>query len=165
MTQNRPRVGLLQNSDVPVIDAYLREYPIPYSITMEIVTNNSNQKLFLPDISFFEDKYILGVFIRPQNAGGTRYSKNGRLLITNDELANAFLTITQSGSIVCEDLPLESFVQDPFNGGGGKYSQLIIDRGFSTSNSYVRFSNSAPANNRAVELNWVWVYRNPYCVM
>lgn len=162
---SRPQVGLLQNSDVPVVDAYLREYPIPYSTTMELVTANSAKKIMLPDISFFEDKYILGLFIRLQNGGNTRYSKNGRLLITTADLDNAFLTITQSGSIIIEDHPLSHFAFENGSTEPGEYAQLIIDRGFSTSNSYVRFSNAAPADNKAIELTWIWVYRKAYCVM
>lgn len=169
MSKERPvlgKIGLLQNSNVPLVDAYLREYPVPYSTTMEIVTANSSSKLTLPDIDFFSDKYVLGMFIRKQVAGGTRYSKNNKLLINDTELDNAFLTIMQAGAIVVEDHPLGHFVQDSsISGLPGSYTQLIIDGGFSTNNSYIRFSNAAPANGKAIELTWIWVYRHGYCHM
>ncbi len=164
-SEDRPRVGLLQNSNVPVVDAYLREHPVPYSTTMEVKTDGT-ARLALTDVEFFADKYILGMFIRTQNGGGTRYSKMGRLLIPVADLDNAFITITQSGSNVVDDHPLSHFVHDPtVSGIPGQYTQIIIDGGMSTGNSFIRFSGpTPPAANKAVELTWIWVYRKTYCV-
>lgn len=162
---SRPRIGLLQNTDTPIVDAYLREYPIPYSTTFEIEVNATDTRYPLPETNFYQDKYILGMFIRQQNTAGERLSKNGRKLISTKALDAAHMALKQNNTSVIEEHPLAHFVHERGSSEPGTYGQLIIDQGFSMNTSYVRFA--APgltAANEAIEITFIWVFRNQYCI-
>ena len=129
-----------------------REYPVPMAETLEILVKDGQLRRNLPDAPDLRNAHIIGLFLRPQNQSVNRYSKNGHLLISNEMLAKAFLTLKVDGHIHFDDVPLEFFERETIS---GEYIQLDIPKGFDPQNSFIRFSESTNVNAGAVELVFI----------
>lgn len=161
----RNGIGAIMNGNFPVVDVYQREYSNPYSKNIVIPITAANQRLYqIPDLDFFRDKLILGIATRKQNAGDTRYSKDGRKLINDAGMASAFLRLSQNNLQVQESIPLEFLVHEP-SGQANTYAQVMLEQGFTPQSSSIEFSIDPGGANvsRDVELIIFYVPLNVAC--
>lgn len=159
-------IGSVISSNLPVVDVYEREFSSPYSQTLVIPIKSSTQRSFqIPDVDFFRDKLIIGISTRQQNAGDTRYSKNGNKLINNTLLAAAFLRLSQNNLTVHESIPMENLVHDSVIGRANTYMQLMIEGGLTPQSSTIEFAvdPGGTNNGRDVELIIHYVPLNAVC--
>ncbi|HMW39298.1 MAG: hypothetical protein K1X68_13660 [Saprospiraceae bacterium] len=158
-------IGSVMSNNFPVVDVYQREHSTPYSKNIVVPITVATQRSYqIPDYDFFKDKIIIGISTRQQNAGDTRYSKNGNKLINAAGMAAAFLTLSQNSLSVIESMPLESLVHETSN-VAGTYLQVLIEGEFTPQQSTVQFAIDPGVGNvgRDVELIVYYVPKQAAC--
>lgn len=135
-----------------------KEYPVPYSVTCEIVMKQGQTRYKLPNSNFLQDKLILGLVIRSQTNPKTRKSREGRVLVSNAVIGNSFISLSHGSVNVLDEHPLDHFLFDPANGTPGEYTQLVFDQ-FVPEKSYINIVDpSVITPDESIELTWIYAH-------
>lgn len=137
------------------------EHPVPHLFSVNVSLKKNNGEYKIIDADQLDGANIIGLFIRQQNAAGSRKSSMGASLCNNTALASGFIKFIQESTDVMDKIPLEFLVHDQMIHKPGSYAHIVLPKGFSISKSRVSFSDSsALVDNEELELNFIYLPAN-----